>query len=154
VLDAFPFEQRGLSCHFYFDGSRHLNLLSSRQEHINALTAIGHEPVLDAYFSSLIQACKHIPCDKLCHLDAALRHLPPFVLTQKHRVLISELLHLLQDKGIALEINTSGYELRPQPYPTIDIIQQAAALGIELIIGSDAHHPRQVGRHFERLAGR
>ncbi|MCW5201025.1 histidinol-phosphatase [Desulfobulbus sp. F4] len=152
VLASFPFEHRGLSCHFYFDGSRHLNLLSSRQEHIDALSRIGTEPVLEAYFTSLIEACQVIPCDKLCHLDAALRHLPPFHLTSRHCQLISQLLEVMREKNIALEVNTSGYEVRSQPYPALDIIRKAAGMGICLIPGSDAHHPNQVGRHFERLS--
>jgi histidinol-phosphatase (PHP family) len=151
VLARFPFEHLGLSCHFYFDGKRHLNLLSSRQEHIDALSAIGPEPVLDAYFASLIEACGQIPCDKLCHLDAALRHLPGFSLTDHHRQLISKLLQVMQRNNIALEINTSGYEIRPWPYPAFAIVEQAVAMGIALIPGSDAHHPCQVGRYFERL---
>ena len=151
VLDRFPFEHRGLSCHFYFDGSRHLNLLSSRQQHIDALLALNPDKVLEDYFRSLIQACAEIRCDKLCHLDAALRHLPDIRLSSRHQEQISVLLRLMRDKGIALEVNTSGYEIRPQPYPRLDIIRQAAAMGIPLIVGSDAHHPRQVGRFFDRL---
>jgi histidinol-phosphatase (PHP family) len=151
ALARFPFAHRGLSCHFYFDGTHHLNLLSSRQKHIETLSAIGTEPLLEAYFSSLIQACNAIACDKLCHLDAALRHLPPFSLNTRHHELISELLSVMQTKNIALEVNTSGYELRSQPYPAEEIIREAVALGIALILGSDAHHPSQVGRYFERL---
>jgi len=151
ALDRFPFEHRGLSCHFYFDGSRHLNLLSSKQKHIDALLALDPDKVLEEYFRSLIQACDEIPCDKLCHLDAALRHLPDIRLTSRHQEQISALLQLMRDKGIALEVNTSGYEIRSQPYPSVDIIRQAAAMGISLIVGSDAHHPRQVSRFFDRL---
>lgn len=152
VLARFPFEHRGLSCHFYFDGRRHLNLLSSRQEHIDALSAIGPELLLEAYFADLIQACNEIPCDKLCHLDAALRHLPPFRFSIRHHELISQLLQVMKEKNIALEVNTSGYEVRRSPFPALEIISQAAELGIKLIPGSDAHHPRQVGRSFERLS--
>ncbi|CAK8715546.1 MAG: histidinol-phosphatase (PHP family) [Candidatus Electronema aureum] len=151
ALCRFPFEHRGLSCHFYFDGSSHLNMLSSRQEHINALSAVGADKVLDAYFNSLIEACGTIPCDKLCHLDAALRHLPDVRLTDHHQQQISQLLRLMKEKNIALEVNTSGYAVRIQPYPSLDIIWQASELGITLIPGSDAHHPQQVGRFFERL---
>ncbi len=151
VLAQFPFEHRGLSCHFYFDGTRHLNLLSSKQEHIDALQAFNPDKVLETYFRSLHQACEVIPCDKLCHLDAALRHLPNIRLTGRHQEQINELFLLMQEKGIALEVNTSGYEIRPQPFPTLDIIRQAAAMGIALIPGSDAHHPSQVGRFFDRL---
>ncbi|WP_417908921.1 histidinol-phosphatase [Candidatus Electronema sp. PJ] len=153
MLARFPFAHRGLSCHFYFDGSRHLNLLSSKHEHIAALRAIGPELILEAYFTSLIEACQQIPCDKLCHLDAALRHLPPFQLTARHQELISQLLQVMREKKIALEVNTSGYAVRPQPYPTVEIIRQAVKLGISLIPGSDAHHPEQVGRFFGVLAG-
>ncbi len=151
ALARFPFEHRGLSCHFYFDGSRHLNLLSSKQEHITALRAAEAEQVLAAYFVSLIEACGEIPCDKLCHLDAALRHLPEVRLTSRHQEQISQLLDILRVKGIALEVNTSGYAVRPAPYPGLEIIRQAAAMGIALIPGSDAHHPEQVGRHFEQI---
>ncbi|MCI5145337.1 MAG: histidinol-phosphatase HisJ family protein [Candidatus Electrothrix sp. AR3] len=151
-LSRFPFEHKGLSCHFYFDNSRHLNMLSRRQEHINALTAVGQEKILDAYFSNLILGCKELPCDKLCHLDAALRYLPKFTLTAYHKELIAQLLMLMQQKNIALEINTSGYAVRPHPYPAPSIIDQAIELGIPLIVGSDAHHPEQVGRYFDRLS--
>jgi histidinol-phosphatase (PHP family) len=151
VLARFPFEHRGLSCHFYFDGSCHLNLLSSREQHINALRALNPEMILENYFNSLLHACATIPCDKLCHLDAALRHLPDIRLTDRHQEQISDVLRLLRKKGIALEVNTSGYEIRPRPYPSLEITRQAAAMGIPLIAGSDAHHPRQVGRFFNRL---
>lgn len=151
VLARFPFEHQGLSCHFYFDGSRHLNLLSSREEHLEALRAFKPDQVMENYFSSLLHACATIPCDKLCHLDAALRHLPDIRLSSRHQEQISDLLRLLRGKGIALEVNTSGYAIRPQPYPGLEIIRQAAAMGIPLIAGSDAHHPQHVGRFFDRL---
>ncbi len=148
LLDKFPFEHRGLSCHFYDDGKQDLNLLSHRLDHIQLLKELGSEKVLDTYFAHLIQACQCIPCDKLCHLDAALRHLPEVPLTAHQQHLIRNLLHVMKEKNIALEVNTSGYPLRSRPYPNYDIIQQALALDIPLILGSDAHHPNQVGRFF------
>ncbi|WLE98571.1 MAG: histidinol-phosphatase [Candidatus Electrothrix communis] len=151
MLAAFPFAHRGLSCHFYFDGNEHLNMLSRRTDHIKKIAAFGTEKILDTYFSNLIQGCQDIPCDKLCHLDAALRHNAP-VLTAHHHALIKELFAVMLEKNIALEVNTSGYELRPHPYPAFALIQQARQLGIPLIIGSDAHRPEQVGRFFERVA--
>ncbi|WP_339138553.1 MAG: histidinol-phosphatase [Candidatus Electrothrix sp. GW3-4] len=150
MLDAFPFAHRGLSCHFFFDGKEHLNMLSRRTDHIQKIEEFGSEPILDAYFRNLIQGCQDIPCDKLCHLDAALRHNAP-VLTAHHHALIKELFAVMLEKDIALEVNTSGYELRPQPYPALPLIHQARQLGIPLIIGSDAHRPEQVGRYFERV---
>ncbi len=151
LLDAFPFTHCGLSCHFYFDGTEHLNMLSRRTDHIKKMAELGTEPILDAYFTNLIQGCQDIPCDKLCHLDAALRHNTP-VLTAHHHSLIEELFAVMLEKDIALEINTSGYELRPHPYPAFEFIDNARQLGIPLIIGSDAHRPEQVGRFFARAA--
>lgn len=152
MLDAFPFAHRGLSCHFFYDGKEHLNMLSRRTDHIQKIADFGAEPILDAYFNNLIQGCQDIPCDKLCHLDAALRHNTP-VLTEYHYELIEELFTVMVEKNIALEVNTSGYELRPQPYPTLTLVQRAQQFGIPLIIGSDAHRPEQVGRYFERVQG-
>ncbi|CAK8716654.1 Histidinol-phosphatase [Candidatus Electrothrix laxa] len=150
MLAAFPFVHRGLSCHFFFDGNEHLNMLSRRIDHIKKMDELGTEPILDAYFSNLIQGCRDIPCDKLCHLDAALRHNAP-VLTAHHYTLIKELFAVMMEKKIALEVNTSGYELRSSPYPDFVLIQQARQLGIPLIIGSDAHRPEQVGRFFDKI---
>ncbi len=150
-LAAFPFTHCGLSCHFYFDGKKHLNMLSRRTDHIEKMAELGTEPILDAYFSHLIQGCQDIPCDKLCHLDAALRHNAP-VLTTHHYSLIEELFTVMLDKNIALEVNTSGYELRLHPYPAFEIITKARQLGISLIIGSDAHRPEQVGRFFTKIS--
>jgi histidinol-phosphatase (PHP family) len=57
--------------------------------------------------------------------------------------------------GVTVEINTSGYrhpELPvPQPYPGLPIIRQAHALGIPLMVNSDAHAPEQVGLQFGEL---
>ncbi|MCI5223612.1 MAG: histidinol-phosphatase HisJ family protein [Candidatus Electrothrix sp. AR4] len=152
MLDSFPFEHRGLSCHFYCDGKEHLNMLSRRPEHIHKLGIIGTERVLDAYFNNLIRGCVDIPCDKLCHLDAALRHNSGIYFSDYHNELIEQLFRIMLEKNIALEVNTSGYELRPQPYPTLELIERAQELGISLILGSDAHQPEQVGRFFDRLA--
>jgi histidinol-phosphatase (PHP family) len=54
--------------------------------------------------------------------------------------------------GLCLEINTSGYrhpELpKPDTYPTASVIEQALALGIPLVVNSDAHAPQDVGEMF------
>ncbi|MBW2329306.1 MAG: histidinol-phosphatase, partial [Deltaproteobacteria bacterium] len=153
ILARYPFEHVGLSYHFYFDGNRHLNMVSHRQDNIDALATIGTNRVLDEYFNGLIRACKELPCDKICHLDAGLRHTPELCFTKQHREQIEQLLVLMQKKKIALEVNTSGIELRSSPYPAEDIVKRAHELKIPLIAGSDAHRPDQVGRYFMQLSG-
>ena len=153
ILSYFPFEHVGLSYHFYFEGSRHLNMVSRRRENIDALIAIGVDHVLDKYFSGLIRACCELQCNKICHLDAGLRHMPGLCFKRRHKEQIEQLLEVMQKKKIGLEVNTSGIALRSHPYPSEDIIRRAGELAIPLLAGSDAHKPDQVGRHFAQLAG-
>jgi len=153
MLSSFPFEHIGLSYHYYFNGNRHLNMVSRRPENVKALVAAGTEHVLTEYFSGLIQACSELPCDKICHLDAVLRHVPGISLTKHHYNQITQLLTVMMKKDMGLEVNTAGITLRSHPYPAKNIVRQAQGLGIPLVAGSDAHRPDQVGRHFVQLAG-
>jgi len=151
-LSRFPFEHVGMSYHFYFAGNSHLNMVSGRQDNLDALAEIGPDSILDEYFSGLIRACNALPCDKVCHLDAVLRHMPGLRFQKKHEKKIEQLLQLLRAKKIALEVNTSGIDIRSQPYPAGNILARAHELAIPLIAGSDAHRPSQVARHFSGLA--
>jgi len=151
ALARYPFEQVGISYHFFFDGQRHLNMVSRRPENIAALTALGIDRILSSYFSGLQEAVRTLDGHILCHLDAGLRHLPDLHLTAGHLAQIDELLSLLQGNKMLLEINTSGFALRGEPYPARAILRRALALGIPLALGSDAHQPSQVGRFFDKL---
>jgi histidinol-phosphatase (PHP family) len=151
MLASFPFEHIGLSYHFLAHNGQHLNMVSRRQDNLASLAAAGTDKVIDAYFNGLIRACSELSCDKLCHLDAVLRHLPDLDFTTHHRHLIEQLLQTMQRHNIALEVNTSGIALRSSPYPAADIIRRAAELDLDLVAGSDAHRPEHVGRGFDQL---
>ncbi|MHB8790591.1 MAG: histidinol-phosphatase [Desulfobulbaceae bacterium] len=151
ALARYPFEQIGISYHFFFDGRQHLNMVSRRPENIAALSALGTDRILGSYFAGLREAICALDGDILCHLDAALRHLPDLRFTAEHQAQVDDLLTLLQDKKMQLEINTSGFALRGEPYPAGTILHRALALGIPLTVGSDAHQPGQVGRYFDRV---
>ena len=71
--------------------------------------------------------------------------------TQRERV--SALLEAVRERGMSLEINTSGVPLRGSPYPADWIVRAAIGMGIPLVPGSDAHAPEDVGRHFDSLPG-
>lgn len=151
-LRVFPWDRIGLSCHFFRIGTEHFNLLSSKQHSRQALAAYGRERVLTGYFNALVEALQvMVRCDVLCHMDAALRHERNTELTAAHLVQVERILDILKEKGTALEINTSGFQLRGTPFPRATIIQRALARGIPLVAGSDAHSPRQVGRSFRHL---
>ncbi len=143
----------GLSYHFHRlpGATTHLNLLSRKRDNLETMKRYGSEQLLAHYFDVLIEAVSVIPATVLCHLDAGLRHLPGRMLSGAHRRQIDTLLAAVHRSAMALEVNTSGYDLRELPFPPPDIIHQAQSLGIALVLGSDAHRPGDVGRHFERV---
>jgi len=150
-LKRYPIERIGLSCHFHQHGLSHLNLLSRRPQSLDRLAAIGADAVISTYFATLIKAVASLDCDVLCHLDAVLRHLPGITFNNEHRGQIAQLLDAMQEKDIALEINTSGFDYRGSAFPAPWIISAALERGIRLEAGSDAHHPSEVGRYFDQL---
>lgn len=150
-LARYPFARVGVSCHFYRHGDIHLNLLSRRRQSLDLLAAIGADVVITTYLHTLTEAVHTVPCDVLCHLDAVLRHLPGIRFNEEHVRLIEQLLDAMREQGVALEINTSGFDYRGEAFPTPWIVTAALQRGISLRAGSDAHRPSEVGRHFERL---
>lgn len=150
-IKKYPWEHIGLSYHYYPSDSGHLNVVSRRNRNIDALAAIGAERVITDYFSGIIQGITRLKCDSICHLDAVMRHYPKLRFTPSHFEQIDRILTLLKEKRIALEINTSGFAIRNEPYPGKTILKKAMERNIPLIAGSDAHHPDQVGRYFDRL---
>jgi histidinol-phosphatase (PHP family) len=141
----------GISYHFLFDGEQYLNMVSRRQKNIEALAAFGPSKVITNYFEGLINAVQELDGDVLCHLDAVMRHYPGLQFQPSHWDQVERLLQLMQNKGMALEINTSGFTLRNIPYPSYPVVQRALELGIQLVAGSDAHRPDQIGRGFDLL---
>ncbi len=151
LVNRYPWEHIGLSYHFYPSGGRHLNMVSRREENLKALASMGPAKIVTDYFEGLIQAIQLLDCDVLCHLDAVMRHYPGISLEPPHWRQIDRILSLLEEKNIHLEVNTSGYAIRNEPYPSLRILKKAAARNISLVAGSDAHRPDQVGRYFDRL---
>ncbi len=150
-IDRYPFAYIGLSYHFYDTGREHLNMLSHKEHNLRALERIGLQKIVSEYFDALLLAIDTLPCDKVCHLDAVLRHHPEVYFAPEHWQQIDRLLNKMARKKILLEVNTSGYAHRNAPYPSIPLIRRAQELGVALVAGSDAHHPDQVGRFFSRL---
>ena len=151
ALIFFPWDIIGLSCHFYPHEGRHYNMLSQKGESIEKLAGIGSEKVLSWYLDALKEGVERLNCTVLCHLDAALRHLPGVDYQEKHAEKVMALLQAVHKKGMALEINTSGYHYRGHPFPADWIILKAVEMGIRLAPGSDAHRPEDVGRYFSEL---
>ncbi|MFC1818026.1 histidinol-phosphatase [Thermodesulfobacteriota bacterium] len=150
-LALYSWERIGISYHFLETDSGHLNMVSSKQINIDALDQYGVDEVVCRYYNDLREAVEKLPGQVLCHIDAVLRHHPGIRLAPGHYLLIDKLLDAVARKQMALEVNTSGYRTKKQPYPSLAILQKAVARNIPLVAGSDAHRPEDVGRYFDRL---
>lgn len=150
-LKQYTWDRVGLSFHYYEIKDRHYNVVSRRKANLEPLGKQGVERVISDYFATLLEAVEVLPGTVLCHLDAVLRHHPEVHFTGAHRRQIREIFQGMLGKGMALEVNTSGFSHRGEQYPAAGILDEAIALGVPLVAGSDAHRPGEVGRFFERL---
>jgi histidinol-phosphatase (PHP family) len=152
-LEKRRWDQIGISCHFLrLEGvSNHLNLFSRKEVNILLARKFGAEKILDRYFTSLIDAVGCLPGTMLCHLDAALRYLPETILTDSHYVVIDKLLQAVSERAMAVEINSSGFAIRQEQFPSQRILDMARSYDIPFIFGSDAHKPSDVGRYFDTV---
>jgi len=152
-LAARSWDRIGISYH-YMPLDDHpdedLNMLTLAEDVVARARRYGGERILDNYFAGLLEAVQLLPGTVLCHLDAALRHAGTLPLSEKHLAAVDALLRLVKEKGMAMEVNTSGLAMmRAEAFPRLALLQKAVDLGIPLVAGSDAHSPEQVGRFFQ-----
>jgi len=150
-LSQHAWDRIGISYHFLEMDSGHYNMVSRKQVNIDALDQFGMDKVVSRYYQSLLEAVEKLPGHVLCHIDAVLRHHPRVLFTPEHYSCIDELLKTVARKDMALEVNTSGYKTKDEPYPSLTILKKAVNRKIPLVAGSDAHRPEDVGRYFDRL---
>lgn len=150
-LARFEWDRIGISYHYFEIDGHHFNVVSRKQHNLDAFSSYGTDRVVDGYFSGLLSAIHELSGDVVCHVDAVLRHHPAISFRNRHWQQIDALLGAMKEKKMALEINTSGYKLRGQPFPAPAIIREALRFGIPLVAGSDAHRPEEAGRYFDRL---
>lgn len=154
-LAASSWDRVGISCHFLAIGPRHYNLLSSDPRTLAVFSEYGVERTLSEYFALLAEAVTSLPATQLCHLDAALRHHPEVAAPLEKLSagpVCEQIFQTMAARGMALEINTSGYShRRGMAYPSPDLLARAGRFQLPLTAGSDAHRPEEVGRFFDRL---
>jgi histidinol-phosphatase (PHP family) len=63
-------------------------------------------------------------------------------------------LNVIQKMEIAIEVNTGGIDKAAahETYPSTGILTMAVRKGIDIVFGSDAHKPADVGRYFHQTA--
>jgi histidinol-phosphatase (PHP family) len=102
------------------------------------------------YFAELLRAAQSGLGDVLGHLDLVKRYgirqygpLDPAAFEEE----IREVLRAAAQRGMGLEINTSGLRQSPgETYPALAVLRWFRALGGEILtVGSDAHHIDDLG---------
>ena len=65
---------------------------------------------------------------------------------------VDKTLELIKKHNLVMEINTSGFrkDVKEQ-YPSTEIIKKMKELDIPILLGSDAHDPREVGWEFKKM---
>lgn len=101
-----------------------------------------------AYFKAVQQSARSGLFDIIAHCDLVKKfgHRP----TEDLQDIMKETMKAIRDHDLCIEINTSGLR-KPvkEVYPSETILAMAKELGIPLTLGSDAHHPEDVGKDFD-----
>ncbi len=146
LLAEYPFDYAIGSVHFIGDGFAYDH--SRNREHvrlygIDAVYLASYELVAKAAATGLFRI--------IGHLDLAKKHGHRPVDATAVAAAASATLGAIKAAGSAIELNTAGWR-KPvgEAYPAPALLAEAAALGIPLTFGSDAHRPRDVGADFDR----
>lgn len=142
LLDYYPFDYVIGSVHFIgswgFDDPREKAGYS------------GKEPleVYKEYFHTLQKAARTGLFDIMAHPDLIKKY--DYRPSADVSDLYEETARAFSEAGAAIEINTAGLR-KPvsEIYPHREFLETCRAFGVDLVFGSDAHAPEDVGRDFD-----
>ncbi|MFC1511970.1 histidinol-phosphatase HisJ family protein [Candidatus Latescibacterota bacterium] len=146
IINRYPFDYVIGSVHYLegwpFDQEQYADRFDGTD--LSELYGIFFEKLADAARTGLYDIAGHI--DNLKRMGC---HLPD---TQGG--IVEDVARVFAEMNVAVEVNTSGYD-HPvaEAYPSLWIIKVLNRYDIPVTVGSDAHQPEQVGRHFDRAAG-
>jgi len=115
----------------------------------------GPRGLWETYWDRLEGLIRSGLCDVLSHLDLPRKlggDFPEAVDWER----VDALLDLIRDADLTMEVNTGGIDrsVLREAYPAERLLRMASAKGIDILIGSDAHGPEQIGRYFRETAAR
>ncbi len=111
-----------------------------------------------AYYQQVNQMIETQRFDIIGHLDKIKMHNRGRYFSEDekwYRDLVSETLRLVKENNIIAEVNTRGiYKKRSATtYPGLQILREIQALGIPVMVNSDAHQPEELdGAYFEAFS--
>lgn len=99
------------------------------------------------YFEAMCKGIKTGLFDVVGHMDMVKR--PRFRVLDRNSGDIEKVLGCVREQRMGIEINTSGLRKSiGETYPSFEIVELAAKMGIPMVIGSDSHTPQQLGSRF------
>lgn len=115
------------------------------------------QQVVEKYFAEVITAARSGLFDAIAHMAYYLRAGIDYygdAIKEAHLPYLKDTFAALIESGTALEVNTSAIRHGLNDYyPPVAIINAAKKAGVKVNhLGSDAHHPEQVGFDFEAAA--
>ena len=143
ILAAHEFDMIGSSLHFFdeVDVVRHKGGWYRGEGNT--------DEVYTRYYDRIQEMLTYDYFDVICHFDLIKKpnRRPSASLDGP----VNDILAAMKKKNIAMELNTSGYNHKTKEmYPSRRIIDKCVELGIGFTLGSDAHRPEEVGRHYDR----
>ncbi len=101
------------------------------------------------YFTILKKAIQSGLFDIMAHLDLPKKYgdRP----TEPLDELLDEVIEALVKNNVCVELNTGGFR-KPvkEQYPSIEILQKCYENDVQVTLGSDSHHPKEVGWELDR----
>lgn len=143
IIEPFDFDVIGGSVHFIDD----INIVSSKDTEARENESI--DVICKNYLLLLDEMIENSHVDIICHLDIFKKfgRRPADEFEKK----FDEILAKISYKNITVELNTSGWNHKANEfYPNPALLKKCLDNKIRITIGSDAHQPRQVGRHFDK----
>lgn len=143
IVGRYSFDVIGSSVHFVND----FNIVSRRSAW--KLENAGADFLYEHYLKQLEIMLDFDYFDLVCHLDVVKKFgMQPLRSFAKK---FDEILSKIRYKNLIVELNTSGYNHpAKEAYPSLRLLKKCSNLGIPVTLGSDAHKPESVGRHYDR----
>jgi len=144
LIKPFAFDVIAGSIHFISD----TNIVSARESKHNSMDI---EEICDQYVILLEKLINTNQFDVICHIDLPKK----FSATLSNRFYdnIDALMERIGYNGMAMEVNTGGFDHPAgEQYPAKRLLEACYRHKIPVTLGSDAHTPEEVGRHFDRAA--
>jgi histidinol-phosphatase (PHP family) len=143
VVGTYAFDAVGCSLHFPETIDRGRGAAPGRPANLSV------DEVYAIYLQQMLQMLDWDFFDIVCHLDLVKKHAPG---SRRCPVeAYDRIVSRIRQRDLTVELNTSGWDHVPgEPYPAMAILAKLSAAGVGVTLGSDAHHPDQIGRHYGR----